>query len=246
MSTRLHAIVVEALDPERQARFWAQALRWRPVRAADTGAMGAPTVIVRPDGPGGFGLWFVKAGTPKSAKNRLHLDLAPGPDQARQVDRVLALGAAHCDIGQGDVPWVVLADPEGNEFCVLAEAVPNKAAPTNAVPARAAGAGELAGICLDAGDPDVQGRFWADATGWAIVQQTEWVVRLRALDGGPSLVMGPPAAGKQDTNRLRPLLVPEPDSTVRIEAERLRAAGARQLDGMLADAEGNEFHLAEP
>lgn len=231
MPTRLHAIVVEALDPGGQARFWAEALRWRPVQAAETGAADMSAVVVQPDEPGGFGLWFVKASTPKPAKNRLHLDLVPGPDQARQVDRVLALGAEHCDIGQGEVPWVVLADPEGNEFCVLAEAQ---------------AAGELAAVCLDAGDPAVQGRFWTDATGWPIVQQAARFVRLRAADGGPSLVMGPPVAGKQDTNRLRPLLVPEPGSAVRVEAERMRAAGARQLDGMLADPEGNEFHLVEP
>ena len=227
MATRLDAIVVEALDPAGQARFWAEALRWR---LAEPDSADAP-VIVRPDAPGGFGLWFVAASGPKTAKNRLHLDLVPGPDQARQVGRLLALGAAHRDIGQGDVPWVVLADPEGNEFCVLA---------------KAEGAGELAAVCLDAGAPAVQGPFWAAATGWPIVEQAAWGVRLRAADGGQSLVMGPPVAGKHGTNRLRPRLAPEGGSTLRAEAERLRAAGAAALDGAFADPEGNEFHIAEP
>ncbi|HEY3872128.1 MAG TPA: VOC family protein [Actinocrinis sp.] len=246
MSTRLHAIVVDALDPEAQARFWAEALRWQPARSAGTVVTGTRAAVVRPDRPGGLELRFAAASGPKAAKNRLHLDLAPGPDQARQVDRLLALGAEHCDIGQGEVPWVVLADPEGNEFCVLAEV-------HGAEQERTEG---LAAVCLDADDPAVQSRFWADATGWPVVQRAAWGVRLRAADGGPSLVMGPPATGKQDTNRLRPLLAPGPGGTVRAEAERMRAAGAVQLDGMLvdpvvadsmlADPEGNEFHITEP
>jgi hypothetical protein len=58
---------------------------------------------------------------PKFGKNRLHLDIAPpaGGSQSAEVDRLLALGATHIDIGQGDVDWVVMADPDGNEFCVL-------------------------------------------------------------------------------------------------------------------------------
>ena len=58
---------------------------------------------------------------PKTWKNRLHLDIAPsvGGDQQAEVDRLVSLGATHLDIGQGDVSWVVLADPDGNEFCVL-------------------------------------------------------------------------------------------------------------------------------
>src|SRR6185437_16026232 len=58
---------------------------------------------------------------PKTARNRVHLDVAPypGDDQAAEVARLRALGATDADVGQGDVPWTVLADPEGNEFCVL-------------------------------------------------------------------------------------------------------------------------------
>jgi hypothetical protein len=64
------------------------------------------------------GLCFGTAPEAKTIKNRLHIDLDPD-DQEAEVARVLALGARHADVGQGDVPWVVLADPEGNEFCVL-------------------------------------------------------------------------------------------------------------------------------
>ena len=56
----------------------------------------------------------------KAVKNRLHLDLRPiGCSHEEEVERLIGLGARHADVGQGDVPWVVLADPEGNEFCVL-------------------------------------------------------------------------------------------------------------------------------
>ena len=69
----------------------------------------------------GFDLAFVPVPEPKTGQNRVHLDLASASaeDQAAIVDRLLGLGARHVDIGQGEVPWVVLADPEGNEFCVL-------------------------------------------------------------------------------------------------------------------------------
>ena len=64
------------------------------------------------------GLIFGSVPERKTIKNRLHLDFRPD-DQAAEVDRLLALGARRVDIGQGEQPWVVLADPEGNEFCVL-------------------------------------------------------------------------------------------------------------------------------
>lgn len=67
---------------------------------------------------GEFGLLFVAVPGAKSAKNRLHLDFRPG-DRDAEVERLLALGATRADVGQGEPSWVVLADPEGNEFCVL-------------------------------------------------------------------------------------------------------------------------------
>jgi hypothetical protein len=67
-----------------------------------------------------LGILFLRAPATKPAKNRLHLDVRPD-DQRAEVERLLALGASCVDIGQGEVPWVVLADPEGNEFCVLRE-----------------------------------------------------------------------------------------------------------------------------
>jgi hypothetical protein len=124
MPTRLVHLVVDALDPASQARFWAAALGWEPVV---TSPAGEPEVVdVWPPGysypdPAAVPLVFVPVPGPKTGKNPVHLDLAStSPShQAELVARLRDLGAQPAEIGQGDVPWVVLADPEANEFCVL-------------------------------------------------------------------------------------------------------------------------------
>ena len=115
MAVRLSEIVVDAADPERLARFWSTVLGWTP-----TGRYDGPVEIADP-AAAGPSLVFVWAAEPKREKNRIHLDLEPvDGTQAEEVDRLVALGARPTDVGQGDdVDWVVLADPEGNEFCVL-------------------------------------------------------------------------------------------------------------------------------
>jgi predicted enzyme related to lactoylglutathione lyase len=96
--------------------FWSKALGWPLVWDQDQ-----ETAIRAPDGTGPLITWGGPPLAPKSAKNRLHLDIAPPNhiDQRVEVDRLVALGATRIDIGQGDVSWVVMADPDGNEFCVL-------------------------------------------------------------------------------------------------------------------------------
>ncbi len=79
-------------------------------------------------GPEGRDLLFLAVPDPKTIKNRLHLDLRPD-DQKAEVERALALGAKHVDIGQGEQTWVVLADPEGNEFCILRALRPEEPRP---------------------------------------------------------------------------------------------------------------------
>ena len=110
----LGAITFEPAHPATGS-FWGQALGW-PVVYDE----GGDVAIRAPSGRGPF-LTFGPPGTAKQAKGRLHLDLAPriGDDHAAEVARLVALGARRIDIGQGDVPWVVLADPDGNELCVL-------------------------------------------------------------------------------------------------------------------------------
>ena len=94
--------------------FWSEALGWPLVWDQDE-----ETAIRAPDGAGPFITWGPPV-PPKTTKNRLHLDLVPDDaEQAAEVDRLIALGATRIDIGQGDVDWVVMADPDGNELCVL-------------------------------------------------------------------------------------------------------------------------------
>jgi predicted enzyme related to lactoylglutathione lyase len=96
--------------------FWSAALGWPLVWDQDE-----ETAIRAPDGTGPLITWGGPPLAPKVGKNRLHLDIAPPPhvDQQAEVDRLTSLGATRVDIGQGDVRWVVMADPDGNEFCVL-------------------------------------------------------------------------------------------------------------------------------
>src|SRR6478752_1946678 len=112
MSSRWWTVVVSANDPVALSRFWMQVLDWTIFYESDD-----EVVITKPD-QSFPGLVFVPVPEKKATKNRLHIDLAPD-DQAAEVERIVGLGATVIDIGQGEVGWVVLADPEGNEFCVL-------------------------------------------------------------------------------------------------------------------------------
>jgi hypothetical protein len=114
MALQWEQVIVDAADPVALGRWWAEALGWVCVDEADD------EYEIRPAPDRLPGLLFGHAPEPKTVKNRLHLDFRP-QDQAAEVARLLALGARHADIGQGEQPWVVLADPEGNEFCVLGE-----------------------------------------------------------------------------------------------------------------------------
>jgi hypothetical protein len=114
MTLRFYQLVIDSRDPMALAGFWAAVLDQRILYSSDD------EVIVGADEHAYPGLCFVPVPEDKQIKNRLHIDLDPD-DQAAEVARVLSLGARRVDIGQSpDVTWVVLADPEGNEFCVLA------------------------------------------------------------------------------------------------------------------------------
>ena len=110
-------VVVEASDPVDLGRWWATALGWVVVDEDDEGVV----FEIRPTPDEMPGLLFLRSASAKQTKNRVHLDFRPD-DQAAEVERLLAHGATRVDVGQGDdVPWVVMADPEGNEFCVLGQ-----------------------------------------------------------------------------------------------------------------------------
>ncbi len=112
MALEWEQVTVDATDPEALGRWWLAALEWVIVNddPEEFEIRAAPERLP--------GLLFVRVPEPKAVKDRLHLDLRP-EDRDAEVERLLTLGATPTDIGQGDQTWVVLADPEGNEFCVL-------------------------------------------------------------------------------------------------------------------------------
>jgi predicted enzyme related to lactoylglutathione lyase len=115
MTVSLHHIVIDAHDLSAQARFWAQVLDWKILSERER------EVVIGADETASAGICFMPVTDRKTAKNRLHLDLTPGPDgRDAEVHRILALGARRADVGQsGTQSWTVLADPEGNEFFIL-------------------------------------------------------------------------------------------------------------------------------
>ncbi len=118
MNVRIQCLCIDSADPAKIASFWQSALGWR--RTLDSQD---EVVLEPPEGSAEDGivpdLLFLRVPEGKPAKNRLHLDLRPA-DQAAEIARLEDLGACRVDVGQGaDVTWVVLADPDGNEFCVL-------------------------------------------------------------------------------------------------------------------------------
>jgi catechol 2,3-dioxygenase-like lactoylglutathione lyase family enzyme len=115
MTSTLSEVLIDCADAERLARFWCDVLGWEILDRDDEDVeIGDPNGTLR--------LVFLPVPEPKTVKNRVHIDVhANDGDQAAEVERLIGLGATHADVGQaGDESWVVLADPEGNEFCVLA------------------------------------------------------------------------------------------------------------------------------
>jgi len=182
---------------------------------------------------------------PKQGKSRIHLDLvSETPDhQAEMVARLTTLGASRADIGQGEVPWTVMADPEGNEFCVVVRGE------------FLATTGLLGGIVFEPAGPTV-GRFWSEATGWPVVYDQDGELAVRHPSGqGPFLTFGPPdSEEKRSKNRLHLDIAPPLHGDQAAEVERLIALGARRIDigqgdvpwVVMADPEGNEFCVLTP
>jgi predicted enzyme related to lactoylglutathione lyase len=115
MPVRVHHIVVDAHDLPGLARFWAQALDWRVLSERER------EIVIGPDENAPVGMCFMPVTDVKMVKNRVHLDLtSEAEDRHTEIERLLALGARRVDVGQtGAESWTVLADPEGNEFCVI-------------------------------------------------------------------------------------------------------------------------------
>jgi Glyoxalase-like domain len=128
MTSKFTELAIDCANPGSLARFWCSVLGYEVQDEGDgIVTIGSPLV---PEGKSRVGpvpptLTFARVPDRKTVKNRLHLDVNPTDrEQADEVRRLLGLGARRADVGQGDVSWVVLADPEGNEFCVLASRCP--------------------------------------------------------------------------------------------------------------------------
>jgi Glyoxalase-like domain len=244
MSTRLVHLVIDANDPPELARFWAAALGWE-VAAEEPGE-----VVVCPPGydypdPVALPLVFVPVPGDKTVKNRVHLDLATesAGQQAAVVDRLRGLGARPLDIGQGDVPWVVLGDPEGNELCVL------EPRPVYA------DTGPVAAVVVDSPDPAALAGFWELAAGWVRSRSEDGFAALRSPQGvGPYLEFLRTGDPKTVKNRVHPDVAPHRGEDHAAAVKVLEEAGAVPADigqgdvswTVLADPQGNEFCVLSP
>jgi len=203
-----------------------------------------PVGFAYPD-PSAVCIDVVAVPEPKTVKNRVHIDLATtsAAHQADLVARLQDLGATPADVGQGDVSWTVLADPEGNEFCVL------DPRPTYR------DTGPVAAVVTDCADPSAVAGFWALATGWAPATSTASGLSLRSPDGlGPYLELLPSADPKTGKNRIHLDVAPYQDEDHAAAIVALTEAGAVRLDigqrnvpwTVLADPEGSEFCVLSP
>lgn len=120
MAAKITEIAVDSADPGRLAEFWCAALGYEVTdREEGLVTIAAPGTDIDAVGPVAPVLTFAAVPENKAGKNRWHLDLSPERDQREEEARLIALGARRADVGQGDVRWIVMQDPEGNEFCVL-------------------------------------------------------------------------------------------------------------------------------
>jgi hypothetical protein len=183
----LENVVVDAVDPHRLGQFWEAVLGSEELT---DGPEGFETRLAVEGGPV-LDLCFQRVPDPPLEQPRLHLDLFGGARQTQVVERMLTLGARHLDIGQRDVPWVVLADPEGNPCCVIEDRV------------EYIDTGPIAALPLDSADPNRDAEFWSWLTGWIEVPGVASRSLRHNSMRGPLLEMCPERVRKGTTkNRL--------------------------------------------
>ncbi|MFI8763575.1 VOC family protein [Streptomyces sp. NPDC053792] len=244
MATRLVQINMKAQDDALLGRFWAEALGWEVDSEAPGVTNLEPVGFTYPD-PVAVCVDIVHSPEPKTVKNRVHLDLATdsASHHAELVARLQDLGATLADVGQGDVPWTVMADPEGNEFCVLEPRPVYR------------GTGPIAAVVVDCTDPRAMARFWGEAMDWTVHEVTDGHATMRSSKGvGPYLEFLRTPDTKHVWNRVHLDVRPYPGDDMAAEEARLRSLGATDpgIDQsalswtVLTDPEGNEFCLLTP
>ncbi|MFJ5958435.1 VOC family protein [Paenarthrobacter sp. NPDC092416] len=244
MALRLVQVNFKARDDSALGRFWADALDWG-VSSEGPGVTNVePLGFVWPD-PVAVCVDVVTVPDPETVRYRAHLDLATRSvaHQTELVARLQDLGATLADVGQGDVPWTVMADPEGNLFCVL-EPRPLYL-----------DTGPIAAVVVSSADPRVMARFWSEAMDWTLHEVSDDLARLRSSeDVGPYLEFHRTPDVKTERGRVHLDVMPYPGDDQAAEVARLRALGATDADvgqgdvpwKCLTDTEGNEFCVLGP
>ncbi|MFD8794245.1 VOC family protein [Streptomyces vinaceus] len=249
MTSQLFAICFNATRPSDLARFWSGVLGWEPAGGTDDG------ITLLPPGAAGFRIRFLPVEEPKTGRNRAHFDLTSGSpqEQRRTVARALELGGQHIDVGQlPEDGHVVLADPDGNEFCVIEAG--NKFL---------AGTGFIGALACD-GTQEV-GYFWSEALRWPLVWDQDQETAIQSPDGGTKITWGgPPVAPKTGPSRLYLELALPGDADPEAEIGRLVSLGATRTDAapdaapdaggdegedgrvLMLDPDGNEFSVRWP
>lgn len=244
MALQLAQVNFKARDDSALGRFWAEALDWG-VSSEEPGA-----TSVRPAGsawpvPAAVCVDIIAVPDPETVKDRAHIELATtsAAHHTELVARLKELGATPADVGEGDVPWTVLADPEGNVFCVLEPREIYR------------DTGPIAAVVVDCADPQAMARFWGEAMDWTLHEVTDDHALLRSAKGvGPYLEFLRTPHLKDMWNRVHLDLLPYPVDGQAAEVARLEALGATPADvgqgdvpwKVLADPEGNEFCVLGP
>ncbi|MGW7427994.1 VOC family protein [Streptomyces sp. NPDC054861] len=239
MTSQLFAVCFHATRPSGLARFWAGVLGWETAEGPDG------DLAILPSDPAGFHIRFLPSQAPKSGPNRAHFDLtSTSPeDQLQTVARALERGGEHIDVGQRpEEGHVVLADPDGNEFCVI-----------EAGNAFLADTGSIGALACD-GTREV-GYFWSAALRWPLVWDQDEETAIQSPHGGTKITWGgPPVAPKKGTNRLFFELAVPAGTDWDAELDRLISLGATRTDtgagdggpASMLDPDGNEFLVRRP
>ena len=238
-TSRIVNLCLDANDPSRLGKFWAAALGWELAES------GGDVMLVPTDGTR-FGIRFEPVRDEKVGRNNIHLDVTTTStqDHTALVERLRMLGADDVDVGQrGNEGHVVLADPEGNEFCIIE--------PGNNF---LAGCGRLGAINADG--TRTTGVFWSEVLGWPLIWDQDEETAIRAPDGTGPIVQwsGPPLMPKFGKNRLHLDVAPMAPVDLHDEVERLTRLGARRVDVaerdagrvVMADPDDNEFCVLRP
>lgn len=239
MPTRVTQIVIDANNTSLLAEWWGRALDWNVVHED-----GDESSVLPAPGRPGIELVFCPVPEPKEVWNRIHLDLASrsAEHQAEIVARLESLGATRVELDV-ERPWVVLRDPEGNEFCVLEHRDEYD------------GRGPIAAIVVHAHDPAKLGQFWQQAGSGELDAAGGPVATLTLTTPGPLLEFVHGAPTKTTKNRLHLDVRPYAADDQAAEVSRLLNLGALRTDvgqgnavtwTVLSDPEGNEFCVLSP